>query len=110
MNNTLNYRNITCEAKYELYGLLDLLTLYVNVQEALVDKIIIDINNTEYILMNSHHSEIERMNIDDNNLLDVLISLAPKRIVINKITQFVDKDLLKIIVAVFKERVEMYMN
>lgn len=110
MNNTLNYRNITSEEKYELYGLLDLLTLYVNVQEALVDKIIIDINKTEYILMNSHHCEIARMNIDDNNLLDVLISLAPKRIVINKITQFADKDLLKIIVAVFKERVEMYMN
>ena len=110
MNNTLRYRDIQFEDKCEMYGLLDLLTLYVNVQEALVDKIVIDTDDSEYVLTNSHSFEIMRINKYNNNLLDILISLAPKRIIINKITDFTDRELLKIIITVFKERVEMYMN
>ena len=52
-----------------MYGLLDLLTLYVNVQEALVDKIVIDTDDSEYVLTNSHSCEIMRINKYKNNLL-----------------------------------------
>lgn len=106
MNSTLRKTN----TKTELYNLIEYLTLYVNVQEAQIDRIIINASDTEYILFNSHHREICRMKIKDNNLLDVLVTLAPKQIEISSVTKFKDKELMKIIVAIFKERVNMYMN
>lgn len=98
------------EAKKEFYSLIEYLTLYVNIQEALIDKITINIIDNEYVLLNSCKKEICRISEEENNLLDVLVTLAPKQIEINKITNFCDKELLKLIIAVFKERVDLYMN
>ena len=98
------------QARREFYTLIEYLTLYVNLQEALIDKITINIVDTEYVLINSNKREIARISKEENNLLDVLVTLAPKQIEINKITEFEDKELLKLIIAIFKERVELYMN
>ena len=87
--------------------LTDYLTLYVNMRIPLAEKIIIEPSDSGYILLNAHHARIAEFKLYDDELLDVLITIAPKKIVLNGIGHFQDRELMRIIVAIFKERVDL---
>lgn len=95
------------EATDDLRELTDYLTLYINMRVPLAERIFIEPNENGYILRNSHHSKIAEFNLFDDEILDVLMTIAPKKIILNGIGSFRDRELMRIIVAVFKERVDL---
>lgn len=97
----------TATQNEDLRELTDYLTLYVNMRIPLAEKIIIEPRNDGYVLLNSHHNKIAEFELFDDELLDVLVTVAPKKIVLNGIGKFYDRELMRIIVAVFKERVDL---
>lgn len=97
----------TASQNEDLRELTDYLTLYINMRIPLAEKIIIEPRNDGYVLFNSHRNKIAEFELFDDELLDVLVTVAPKKIVLNGIGKFYDRELMRIIVAVFKERVDL---
>lgn len=96
-------------AEKEYSTLIEYLTLYVNLQEAVINRINITVDaDGKYIITDSHMREIFTLINYDDTLLDVIITLAPKKIKIYSINNFTNKELLKTILSIFKERVELY--
>ena len=91
----------------DLRELTDYLTLYINMRIPLAEKIIINPTESGYALMNGHHNKIAEFSLFDDEILDVLVTIAPKKIVLNGIGRFSDRELMRIIVAVFRERVDL---
>ena len=92
----------------DLRELTDYLTLYVNMRIPLAEKIILEPSDSGYIMFNSHHARIAEFKLYDDEILDVLITIAPKKIILSGIGRFQDRELMRIIVAVFKERVDLF--
>ena len=92
----------------EYSELIDFITLYVNMQEALIDKIKITVINNKYVVMDKYKKILFSIIEYDDALLDVVVSLAPKKIEIYDILNFKNRELVKTIINIFKERVEIY--
>ncbi len=92
----------------EYYELIDFITLYVNMQEALVDKLLITVINNKYIIMDKNRNILFSLIEYDDALLDVIVTLAPKKIELYDILNFRNRELIKTIINIFKERVEIY--
>ena len=90
------------------YELIDFITLYVNMQEALIDKLLITVINNKYIIMDKKGNILLSLIEYDDALLDVIVTLAPKRIELYNILNFKNRELIKTIINIFKERVEIY--
>jgi len=103
-----NIFNANDEAEY--LTLINYLTMYVNLQEALVDKIYVVSNENEYIILDVKQKEIFSVINYDDALLDVIITIAPKRIKICNADKFKNKELLRVIVSIFKERADICME
>lgn len=88
--------------------LIDLITFYVNMQKALVDKILITVVNNKYIVMDKEKNKLFEMIEYDDSLLDLVVTLAPKKIEMYNILKFKNRELIKTIIQIFKERVDMY--
>ena len=88
--------------------LLNYISLYVNMQQPYVDKIKILVENENYIIKDHSEREIFKMSVDDDTLLDVLISIAPKQIEIYNTEKIKNIELLKTVVVIFKEKVLMH--
>ena len=108
MLSLIKSRNNTAEKDY--IELLDYLTLYVNIQEALIDCIKIHIVNNEYMLSDLNGNVIFTFIESDDALIDILIILAPKRIQIYNTLNLKNNELMRTIIAIFKERVEINYN
>ena len=87
--------------------LIDYLTLYVNMQEALIDQIKINVINNNYTIYDTHENVIFTFIEYDDTLIDMLVMLAPKRITIRNPLNFKNNELIKTIIGIFKERVEL---
>ena len=87
--------------------LIDYLTLYVNMQEALIDCAIISVINNNYTISDSCGKVIFTFIEYDDTLIDMLVMLAPKRLKICNPLDFKNKELIKTIIGIFKERVEI---
>ncbi len=92
----------------EYSELIDFITLYVNMQEALIDKIKITLMDNKYVVLDSYGNTLFSLIEYDDALLDVVVTLAPKKIEIYNILKFKNRELIKTIINIFKERVEMY--
>lgn len=97
----------SAESADGLRELTDYLTLYINMRVPLAERIIIEPNDNGYVLRNSHHNKIAEFDLFDDEILDVLMTIAPKKIILNGIGGFRDRELMRIIVAVFKERADL---
>ncbi len=92
----------------EYHELIDFITLYVNMQEALVDKLLITVTENKYIIMDKKRNILFSLIEYDDALLDVIVTLAPKKIELYNILNFKNRELIKTIINIFKERVEIY--
>lgn len=92
----------------EYLELIDFITLYVNMQEALVDKLLITVSENKYIIMDKKRNILFSLIEYDDALLDVIVTLAPKKIELYNILNFKNRELIKTIINIFKERVEIY--
>lgn len=92
----------------EYSELIDFVTLYVNMQEALIDKILITVENNKYVILDSSKNILFSLIEYDDALLDLVVTLAPKKIEFYNILNFKNRELIKIIINIFKERVEIY--
>ena len=92
----------------EYYELIDFITLYVNMQEALIDRLLITVSDNKYIIMDKKRTILFSLIEYDDALLDVVITLAPKKIELYNILNFKNRELIKTIINIFKERVEIY--
>ena len=88
--------------------LIEFVTLYVNIQEALIDKLIITVDNNKYIIYDKRKKVLFNLIEFDDSLLDIVVTLAPKKIEIYNILSFKNRELIKTIINIFKERVEIY--
>lgn len=95
-------------ANKEYSELIDFITLYVNMQEALIDKIKITVIDNKYVVMDKNRNILFSIIEYDDALLDVVVSLAPKKIEIYNILNFKNRELIKTIINIFKDRVEIY--
>lgn len=102
--NLLNKNN----AKKEYSELIDFVTLYVNMQEALIDKLLITVVDGKYVICDKNKNILFSFIEYDDSLLDLLVTLAPKKIEIYNILNFKNRELIKTIICIFKERAEMY--
>lgn len=102
----LNTNNINKEYS----SLIDFITLYVNMQEALIDKISISVCDSKYIIRDSRNNILFSIIEYDDALLDVVVTLAPKKIEIYNILNFKNKELIKTIINIFKERVDIFIE
>ena len=64
----------------DYYELIDFITLYVNMQEALIDKLLITVIDNKYIITDKKGNVLLSLIEYDDALLDVVIILAPKKI------------------------------
>lgn len=94
--------------KKEYYELIDFVALYVNMQEALINKILITVVDNKYIVMDSNKKILFSLIEYDDALLDVVVTLAPKKIELYNILNFKNRELIKTIINIFKERVDIY--
>ena len=92
----------------EYSELINFVTLYVNLQEALINKILITVYNNKYIIMDSNKNILFSLIEYDDALLDVVVTLAPKKIEVYNILNFKNKELIKTIINIFKEKEEIY--
>lgn len=92
----------------EYSELIDFITLYVNIQEALIDKLLITVTENKYIIMDKKRNILFNLIEYDDALLDVIVTLAPKKIELYNILNFKNRELIKTIINIFKERVEIY--
>lgn len=80
------------------------LTKYVELQEPLVSEIYITAQQGIYKILNESFTEIVSLNHFEDTMLDILITLAPKKIYIYNVESFENKQLLKTIRRIFKTR------
>ena len=92
----------------EYSDLIDFIALYINMQEALIDKISIAVVDKKYIILDKNKNVLFSLIEYDDTLLDVVVTLAPKKIEIYNILNFKNRELIKTIINIFKERVEIY--
>ena len=95
-------------SKKEYYELIDFVALYVNMQEALINKILITVINNKYVVLDCNKKILFSLIEYDDALLDVVVTLAPKKIEIYNILNFKNRELIKTIINIFKERVDIY--
>ncbi len=92
----------------EYSDLIDFITLYINMQEALVDKISIAVIDNKYLIFDKNKNVLFSLIEYDDSLLDLVVTLAPKKIEIYNILNFKNRELIKTVINIFKERVEIY--
>ncbi|MDY3928210.1 MAG: sporulation protein YtxC [Clostridia bacterium] len=102
--------NNAAECQRDFYELIDYLTLYVNMQEALIDCIKISVIDNNYTITDADNKVIFSFIEYDDTLIDALVMLAPKRIEIFNPAEFRNNELIKTIINIFKERVEINYN
>ncbi len=102
--NVLNKNN----AQKEYSELIDFVTLYVNMQEALIDKLLITVIDGKYVICDKKKNILFSLIEYDDSLLDLLVTLAPKKIELYNILNFKNRELIKTIISIFKERAEIY--
>lgn len=106
-NSEMRLLNSNYENK-EYFDLLEFITLYINMQEALIDNISISVNDNKYVIRDKHKNVLFNLIEYDDALLDVVVTLAPKKIEIYNILNFKNRELIKTIINIFKERVDIY--
>lgn len=102
-----NLLNKTYENK-EYSDLIDFIALYINMQEALIDKILISVVDNKYVIRDKDKNILLNLIEYDDALLDVVVTLAPKKIEIYNILNFKNRELIKTVINIFKERVEIF--
>ena len=84
--------------------LLSYLTAYVNIKQPLSDKLLIDCKNGKIQIYTRKFTKIAEFEEDKENLLDMLVFIAPKEIELYNIKKFNNR-LLRVLLAIFKERI-----
>lgn len=92
----------------EYLDLIEFITLYINMQETLIDNISIAVKDNKYVITDKYNNILFNLIEYDDALLDVVVTLAPKKIKIYNILNFKNRELIKTIINIFKERVEIY--
>ncbi len=92
----------------EYSELIDFITLYINMQEALIDNISISVIDNKYVIRDKDKNVLLNLIEYDDALLDVVVTLAPKKIEIYNILTFKNRELIKTVSNIFKERVDIY--
>jgi len=89
----------------EYNQLIEYLTMYVELQQPMVHKVLITVQNNKYVVLDEGYQEILSLADFEDTMLDILITLAPEIIYIYNVREFNNKQLLKTISKIFKHRV-----
>lgn len=116
IENTLDFavNELIVEREYE--QLIDGLVLYIELQVPLIDTVNIVCDHDKYIVSDSKGNEIFTLIHYDDVLLDVILTLAPRSIIIIHSELFSNRELLDTLIKVFGSRVcflntvESYIN
>ncbi len=96
------------EAEQSYLVLINYLSLYVNMQRPIINKIIITISDNKYNIYDNKLNLLYTVSNQDNLLLDIVVTLAPKIIEFYNNKELVDAELLKVLLGIFKERIYIY--
>lgn len=103
---------------------IKLLRYFVEIQESKINVIhVVAVKNGNYILMDENKSKISYEDVDefrqeltnkelnyDDILISNLITIAPKKIILHKIDEFANKEIIQTIQNVFYDRTEICQN
>ena len=95
--------NYIVEMEYN--QLIEYLTMYVELQQPLIRKILITVQNNRYIVLDDQYQEILSLIDFEDAMLDILITMSPEIIEIYNTEAFGNRQLLKTIHKIFRNRV-----
>ena len=93
--------------KSEYQQLIEGLSDYLQMQESMIDTVLLTQNENDYIVTDKNKCEILKLSKFDEPLLDVLLTLAPKKIIINRPQSFLNQDLLETVISLFGDRIQL---